>query len=131
MHILSDSQFQYTSHQNLCNTLYFRLLIFLQEFERNKTSDLWPSGRRRPVGKRGVTGSIIFPAKTYIFILNFSLISRVSHLGRAMVNKIKRDHSPVVNAVLDPKMRFIIRGIYILITVVYSFNKSLINISCQ
>ena len=51
----------------------------------------------------------------HIFILNFSLISRVSHLGRAMVNKIKRDqlHSPVVNAVLDPKMRFIIRHIHI------------------
>ena len=43
-------------------------------------------------GKQGVAGSI--PVEAYIFILNFSLTSRCSKLGKAYTNEIKHDIHP-------------------------------------
>ena len=37
-----------------------------------------------------------FPLKTYIFILNFSLLPLSEQASGAHVNEIKHDHSPVV-----------------------------------
>ena len=44
-----------------------------------------------------------FLAETYIFILNFLLISRYLQLGGTHANEIKHDYSPVVFDYLDPK----------------------------
>ena len=39
----------------------------------------------------------------YIFILNYSLVSRSSQLDRAHANEIKRDNSPVLYVFMDPR----------------------------